>query len=397
MKFAKKHSVALVWAQFAAYHTDRCEAVARRLADRADVLAVEVATTSSDYAWERSADVPGARKVTLFPGQSFDEISPLRRYRAMLAAVWRSNFVAIGLSYGEVDAILLSWTLRLLGKRVVVFSETKFDDKQRSIWHELLKCALLSCYSAAIVGAKRHIEYFRFLRFHRRPIIPGYDGVSLERVRRQAGSMLAPGGIAYETRPFVYVGRFVAKKNLEKLIEGYACYLALGGPTARRLVLVGSGDEEAMLRRRCDELDISHLVNFAGFLTAAEVSRTLASSLALMLVSSEEQWGLVVNEALAVGLPVVVSHEVGSRDALVRNLVNGFVVESSSPASIGHAMLLLATDRATWERMVTASHARGWLGDADRIADAIEILLYPEDPAATARIGQFMSELELES
>ena len=397
MNFVKRQSVALVWAQFAAYHTDRCEAVARRLAGRADVLAVEVATTSKDYAWERSADVPGARKITLFPGQSFDEISPFRRYRAMFAAVRRSDFVAIGLSYGETDAILLSWTLRLLGKKVIVFSESKFDDKQRSVWHELLKSMILGCYSAAIVGAKRHIDYFRFLQFRRRPILPGYDAVNIDRVREQAGNAPALSNVDYDMRPFVFVGRFVKKKNLEKLLEGYACYLALGGPPARRLILVGSGDEETILRRRCDDLDITHLVDFTGFLTAAEVSRTLASSLALMLVSSEEQWGLVVNEALAVGLPVVVSHEVGSRDALVRNLVNGFVVESNSPAGIGNAMLLLATDQALWERMATASYGRAWLGDTERIADAVESLLYPEGPAAAARIALFMSELEHEA
>ena len=350
-----------------------------------------------DYAWEPSGDVAGARKITLFPGQSFDSIPPLQRFRAMFAALRRCDMVAIGISYGERDAVLLSWALRLLGKRVVVFSESKFDDHRRSVGFELCKSMILAAYSAAIVGGKRHIDYFRFLRFCRRPVLPGYDGVGVERVRAQAGGILAPHGTEYENRPFVYVGRFVGKKNLIRLVEGYARYVASTGPAPRRLILVGSGAEEDRMRRRIDELGVAHLIDFPGFLSAEAVSRTLAGALALMLVSREEQWGLVVNEALALGLPVIVSNEVGARDALVRNLVNGFVVESNSPDSIGRAMLQLAGDRAGWAAMVAASHDRAWMGDTERLADAVELLLYPGAEAAAERMKLFLAEMELEA
>ena len=390
-------SIGLVWPQFAAYHVDRCEAVARRLAGRAEVLAVELVTTSVGYAWEPSGKVAGARKITLFPGQSFDSIPPLRRFRAMFAALRRCDMVAIGLSYARPDAILLSWTLRLLGKQVIVFSESKFDDTRRSVWFELGKSMILAAYTAAIVGGRRHIAYFRFLGFRGRPVLPGYDGVGVERVRAQAGGIMAPTGADYDGRPFVYVGRFVDKKNLLRLIEGYARYVALAGSQPRRLILVGSGTEEGRIRTRIDELGVAHLIDFPGFLSAEAVSRTLADALALMLVSGEEQWGLVVNEAMALGLPAIVSNEVGSRDALVRNLVNGFVVESNSPESIGRAMLRLATDRADWEAMVAASHARAWLGDTERLADAVELLLYPAASAAAERLKLFLAEMELEA
>ena len=361
------------------------------------MLAVEVATTSVDYAWEPSGDVAGARKVTLFPGQSFDSLSAWRRFRAMFALLRRCDLVAIGIAYSERDAILLSWALRLIGKRVVVFSESKFDDSRRSVWFELFKAGLLAAYSAAIVGGRRHVDYFRFLRFVRRPVLPGYDGVGLERIRAQAGRVLAPAGPDYASRPFVFVGRFVTKKNLIRLVEGYARYVALAGAEPRRLVLVGSGAEGPAIERHIAELGVAHLVDFPGFLSADAVSRMLSGALALVLVSVEEQWGLVVNEALAVGLPAIVSHEVGSRDALVRNLVNGFVVESNSPEAIGRAMLQLAGSEPGWQAMVAASHARAWLGDTERLADAVELLLYPGSTPAAERLAQFAAELELEA
>ncbi len=386
----KKLTVALVWAQFAPYHVDRCEAVARRLAGRADLLAVEVATTSATYAWEPSGDIAGARKITLFPGKSYNEVSSLRRIFALLRVLRRCDWAMIGLSYAEPEQVILTWLLRLCGVKLVVFSESKYDDKPRRAIVERVKRLLLGCYHGAIVGAERHISYFRFLGFRRRPVLPGYDGVNIERVRSQAGKALAPAGPDFATRPFVFVGRFVAKKNLLNLIAAYGAYASAAGSSARRLVLIGSGVEEPMMRASIAALGLEALVDLPGFLPAPQVADRLAGAVALVLVSREEQWGLVVNEALALGLPVIVSQQVGARDALVRDGENGFVVDSESPATIARAMQGLVASREGWERMVAASHDRAWLGDTERLADAVEVMLDPASKPAAARIADFI-------
>jgi len=391
---SKPLKLGLIWAQFAAYHVDRCEAVARRLGERAEVLAIEVATTSSTYAWEPSGAITGAEKITLFPDRSFDTILAWRRFVAMLRIARRCDVVGIGLSYGLADVILLSWTLRLLGRRVVVFSESKFDDKPRSIAIELCKRAILACYAAAVVGGRRHADYFRFLGFRGRPVLPGYDGVSIVRIRAQA-ALTASSAKDPGLRPFVYVGRFVDKKNLPTLLRGYSAYTEAAGELRRPLVLVGSGAEEAAMRELVRELGLDRWVVFAGFLSAEAVSRALADAIALVLVSSEEQWGLVVNEALAVDLPVIVSTEVGARDLLVRNFQNGFVVESCSPQSIGAAMLRIGSDADLRESMARHSRERAWMGDADRLADAVEVLLFPGSADAEDRIARLIAEMEI--
>ena len=145
------------------------------------------------------------------------------------------------------------------------------------------------------------------------------------------------------------------------------------------------------MRAQIAELGIAHLVEFPGFLSAEAVSRRLAGSLALVLVSVEEQWGLVVNEALAFGLPVIVSTAVGARDLLVRDGVNGFVVPSDSVDAVARALHAMAGNQAGWERMVDASHARSWLGDADRLAEAVERML----GLAAAPVGSRLDEMIL--
>jgi glycosyltransferase involved in cell wall biosynthesis len=79
----------------------------------------------------------------------------------------------------------------------------------------------------------------------------------------------------------------------------------------RRLLLVGNGPLEGALRDRAAELGLGDAVVFCGFLQSTEVANLLSRALALVLVSVEEQWGLVVNEAVALGLPVIVSEYVG--------------------------------------------------------------------------------------
>jgi glycosyltransferase involved in cell wall biosynthesis len=385
--------IGMLAAQFAAYHVDRCAALARRFAGRAEVVAVEVASTSSTYAWKPSGEIPGAVKQTLFPGQGFEQIGRLRRWRAQFRALRGCKIVLIGIGYNQPDIILLSWTLRACGVQVIMLTESKFDDHPRRLGREWLKRLLLASYNGAIVGGQRQIGYARFLGFGRRPVLPGYDGVDVMRIRAQADAALGGRSIAWEDRDFVFVGRFVSKKNLETLLEGFAAYARAAGPQARRLQLIGSGELEAALRARAEALGIADRVIFPGFLDAAEVSARLAEALALILVSTEEQWGLVVNEALAVGLPVVVSTAVGSRDALVRNLINGYVVEPGSIAGIAQALGELSASQEGWLRMSEASRARAWLGDADRLADAVEILLDADAKEAGERLALFNSHL----
>jgi glycosyltransferase involved in cell wall biosynthesis len=385
--------IALLFAQFSAYHIDRCQAVAHRLEGRAEVLAVEVATSSATYAWEASGAVSGARKITLFPGSSYDDVYWPRRLWRQLKALWRCDTVLIGIGYNLADIILLSWLLALIGVRVVLLSESKFDDKPRRVGKELGKALILSPYRAAIVGGHRHIDYFRFLGFRQRRVIPGYDTVGLDRIRAMGGGELAPRGAPHADRNFVFVGRFVDKKNLIELVLGFALYAKAAGSKSRRLVLIGSGHEEAAIKAAAEAQGVIGLIDFPGFLGASEVAGQLSGALALVLPSVEEQWGLVVNEALAFGLPAIVSPAVGSGDALVRNLQNGFVIELGAAAGIAAAMHMLAEDEGLWRRMVDASHQRAWLGDTERLADAVEALCFPGSAEAEARIAEFKASL----
>lgn len=380
----RRPRIGLIWTQFSAYHIDRLEAVGRRLSDRVEVVAIEVASTSTTYAWEPSGAVRNAVKRQIFPGEAYERIPFFRRFRGQLRELARCDAVFVGVAYSNPDIILIALILRLLGKPVVMMTASKFDDHPRSALKEWFKAQLLSCFSGAIVGGGRQHDYVRFLGFRARRVLPGYNTVCMERVRHQAAEAGASTGYSFDNRNFVYVGRFVAKKNIETMLQAYSIYAHAAGERARRLIMVGDGPLDTALHAQCAQLGIAHLVDFTGFLTAAQVSAKLAQGLALVLVSGEEQWGLVINEALAVGLPVIASFEVGAREALVRNLLNGCLVQSGSIESIAQAFAFVAHDEPRWQAMAWHSRERAWLADSERFADAVELMVFPgQEPAAT--------------
>ena len=113
-------------------------------------------------------------------------------------------------------------------------------------------------------------------------------------------------------------------------IDAYTRYAKMLGAGARDLYICGSGECEEVLRRQAESL--GDKIKFCGFVQTPEVARILGSTLALILPSTEEQWGLVINEAVAMSLPILCSMNVGARDLLVRSGVNGYIYEPDNPA-----------------------------------------------------------------
>ena len=365
--------IAFVWAQFGPYHLDRLAAVKRRLRDRAAIVGVEIAQRSDSYAWASTERADAGERRVLFPGRNADAIGMVRLVPALWQALRDCDLILLGLASSDPAIAALAAALRMTGKRVYFSSDSKADDYKRSAVGEFAKRILLQAYHGGIIAGSRSMAYYLSLGVAADRLHPGYDTVETGRVRK-----LAEGnaGRDFDTRPFLYLGRFVAKKNLPMLIRGYAEYICAGG--TRRLVMAGSGGLETDLRFLADELNVASLIEWPGFLDPQASATQLARSLALLLVSSEEQWGLVVNEAFAVARPAIVSAQVGACDLLVRNGQNGYILpEGFGPHDLGRAMLAIGGDEARWKQLSNAARDRAWYGDVERFADTVELLVNP--------------------
>jgi glycosyltransferase involved in cell wall biosynthesis len=373
-----KPALIFVWEQFGAYHVDRLEAVATAAHSAYATIGVEFASRSRTYAWEPVESSSAFVRHTLFPDEVFEDTSWVQRLWRLIHVCSIYPRAAIFVCHSERPEIIVgSILLRLLRHKVYALLETKFDDKQRDILWESLKHFAFRVYHGGLLGGSRHAKYYQFLGFSPSSLHVGYDTVSVERIRTLAGIEPGPGGYPFEDRHFTIVARFVEKKNLKLALEAYAIYCRETlQDRHRRLVLCGSGPLETELRRYVQSLGLgSDSVVFAGFLNAGDVAKCLGRSLALILPSREEQWGLVVNEALAVGVPILCSDHVGARDTLVRNAVNGYIFESDNAVGLARAMIRLATDGGEWKRLATATHRFAPLGDTREFAAGVGRLI----------------------
>jgi len=377
MTFPAQDSIAFVWENFGPYHGDRLEAVGRALSGNYRVVGIEIGGSSVMYDWNKIQQIDGAERVTLFPAVSRNSVRTLTLAKAILRACvyFRARHIFL-CNYNRRETLLVATILRLLGRRVYIMSDSKFDDKPRILWRELLKTAYILPYHGALVAGARNADYLRFLGFKPARIHLGYDAVSIDRIRAYSGTLPAPDGTPFEERHFTIVARLVPKKNIAMAIDAYTRYAKMLGAGARDLYICGSGECEEVLRRQAESL--GDKIKFCGFVQTPEVARILGSTLALILPSTEEQWGLVINEAVAMSLPILCSMNVGARDLLVRSGVNGYIYEPDNPAGLAEYMHELGANVDLWRRQCEASRRLARLADASLFAASVSRMISGE-------------------
>jgi len=113
-------------------------------------------------------------------------------------------------------------------------------------------------------------------------------------------------------------------------------------------------------------------VVFGGFVNQSGLPRAFGCADVFVLPSEDEPWGLIVNEAMCAGLPVVVSAEVGAAADLVEDGVTGFRVPAGDAVALADALQKLIEDAPLRARLSAGALARikGW--DYERCVAGIE-------------------------
>jgi glycosyltransferase involved in cell wall biosynthesis len=241
-----------------------------------------------------------------------------------------------------------------------------------------LKKFIISRFDAALVGGAPHCRHFVSLGLPSELIHTGYDAIDNNFFSREAGKARLNSEsirlkLGLPKRYFLSLGRMVAKKNLSTLVQAFALFKKAKPDSEHRLVFVGSGQTQCELISQCLLLNLSVNVIpandqaeadvfFCGFRQIHENPLFYALSDAFVLPSSQEEWGLVVNEAMACGLPVIVSKTVGSAEDLVIPEINGYQFDPSSAEELAVILIKLASDRQKIALMGAASSEiiRNW-------------------------------------
>jgi len=338
-------AIAVVFHHIGPYHHARLNAAA----DRRSVTGFEWSAKAGD-AWG-AADSPARyRKVSLFSEATDQYPAKAQLQRAFWSALEQAgpDVVAVN-GWNNFGSLVAADCCVRRGIPMVVMSESARQDEPRTWWKEMIKRRIVALYSAALVGGQRHIEYLVELGMPRDRIFTGYDVVDNDYFARRT---LEIRNSRFEIRKqyglpenyFLASARFIEKKNLPTLIRAYAAYRqkseASGNPPWD-VVLLGDGPLGEALKSQLSTLNLHRHVRLPGFKQYDELPVSYALAKAFGHASPTEQWGLVVNEAIASGLPVIVSNRCGCVPELVQG--NGFTFEPTDEHELVSRLLQMAS------------------------------------------------------
>jgi glycosyltransferase involved in cell wall biosynthesis len=382
--------VAILFHRLGPYHHARCVAAG----SRCDLSVIELCAVDDTYAWARVVGAPNFARFTLFECEDVDRRSRREvagRVHAVLSEADPEVVGIPGWSHPGALAALL-WCLQK-GRRAVLMSDSGQHDEVRRHAREAVKRCVVRLFGGAIVAGAPHAEYACALGLPSDTVFDGYDVVDnahFERGARQArdGASRARCRLGLPERFFLASGRFVAKKNLPRLLEAYGDYRRRAGADAWHLVLLGDGALRPALERRIARPDLAGAVILAGFEQYDELPAYYGLAGAFVHASTTEQWGLVVNEAMACGLPVIVSKRCGCAQDLVADGVNGFAFDPHDVGALAGLLRRVATmteaQRRAMGRAGRRRIARWGPGRfADGLMRAVDVALRRPPPRAS--------------
>jgi glycosyltransferase involved in cell wall biosynthesis len=158
-------------------------------------------------------------------------------------------------------------------------------------------------------------------------------------------------GISADARIVLYVGRLEDYKGIDVLLAAFSRFAEKEKDA--RLVIAGDGSLRGQIETIAANPDRG--VVYLGRLSGDDVLRAYLAADLVVLPSLFEPWGLVVNEAMACGLPVIASNRVGCADDLIRHGETGLVVGAGSATELAAAIGQLAQDEPVRHRMGQAA------------------------------------------
>jgi glycosyltransferase involved in cell wall biosynthesis len=182
----------------------------------------------------------------------------------------------------------------------------------------------------------------------------GLFRLGAEKARQEGAQVRAE--LKLPERYFLFVGRLVREKGVFDLLSAYAS-LDPELRAAVALVFVGDGSERQRLELQAQSISPGQ-VQFAGFVHRDQLAAYYGLADMLIFPSYTDTWGLVVNEAMACGLPLLVSRAAGCAADLVRDGWNGKTIPLGDVTRLGESMQCLASQPALCQTMGSHSAER---------------------------------------
>ncbi|MEG1643936.1 MAG: glycosyltransferase [Bacteroidales bacterium] len=213
-------------------------------------------------------------------------------------------------------------------KNVTVCESTIFESNFSGI-KSIIKKLIINRSSIALPSGYAHNAIFTKAEY--KGVIKITGGVGI--INKHGNKMGNTG--RHSPIRYLYVGRLTECKNLSFLID---CFNKSGKP----LTITGNGELMSELETKAKKN-----ISFTGFIGNDRLPEIYTSHDVLLLPSKKETWGLVVEEAIYWGLPVIVSNHVGCSTDMVQNIRTGIIFDINNEDSFNNS---IADMEANYER-----------------------------------------------
>lgn len=279
-----------------------------------------------------------------------NKLKVLFKLRRLLRHIKYSKLIYSGWISPEYNLLSL-FTRR---KNNILVCESSIFDTNFSGLKGRIKRVVISRMGAALPSGKPHLELFKQVSFKGKCNITGSVGTFNKGNRKLKGE---------ETkRPlkYIYVGRLVDVKNIGMLIDAF-------NRNGKPLTIVGDGVMAEELKRMANPNIV-----FRGFVENESLGKVYQEHDVFILPSYYEPWGLVVEEALYWGLPVIVSNRVGSSIDMVKDLNTGVIFNSGEVEDLQRCVYVMEDE---YESFLTNVNAIDWVEKDKRQVEAYFDLL----------------------
>jgi len=250
--------------------------------------------------------------------------------------------------YNYVASWQALWWARTRNVPFLLWSESnRYDARRGRALVEILKTEFLRNCSGFVVPGQAADAYLRDHKVRQDRIFVAPNAVdndlfsSLATAARQR-AMALRRELGLPDRYFLFVGRLVPEKGVFELLAAYA---QLNEQIRREvgLVFVGDGTSRGALQEQADAV-APGVIKFPGFAQREQLPSYYALAEMLVLPTYTDTWGLVVNEAMACGLPVILSRVAGCAPDLVRDDWNGVLISPQNVPSLKSALTRLSSE-----------------------------------------------------
>ena len=352
--------IAIIWTKFLPYHIARIRHLRKRLAEQGHTLtAIEVASKDALYPFPEEAGSQDENYLCVFSGASYRKLPPLTMNSRIFKVLQKVDpDVLIGPATPFPSGMAaIHYALRYHRFSIMMDDAWEYSDRRGKIIRTI-KRLLHSNVDVAFIPAPSHAQYYQQMAFPPDRIVYGVDVVDndffsngAEIARRNATGMRRD--LHLPENYFLFVGRLIERKGVRTLLTAYMKYSAALGKDAWNLVIIGDGEEQC----EYESIVRDHPgIHFIGGIFGNELPQYYGLAKAFILPSTTETWGLVANEALASGLPILISSGCGCAKTLVETGKNGWVFPPGDDRKLADGLAALSSlSSDEWKAMSNRS------------------------------------------